>query len=103
MADSAPVEQHGSETASWVDQPTTLLLDLIDAVRDRFTGRIIILVRFLAYGFLAMTVVATLLALFVMAIVRLVSLLPTPMWLEYLGLGLVFGLMGSLLWARRSS
>jgi len=103
MAEPAPSERAGSDSPSWVDQPTAVVLDLIDATRDRVTGRLVIVVRLIAYGLLAVTVATTIVALGVILLVRLVSLIPTPMWLEYLALGALFGLLGSLLWARRTA
>ena len=93
--DTSPTEP------DWTDQVTDLVVDVVDSVRDKTTGPVLKLARGVVFGTVALIV------LFVVGIVglilagRAIALLPIDEWISYLALGVLFTLVGFILWSKR--
>lgn len=85
----------------WTDQVTDLVVDVVDTVRDKATGPIILGARRVVFGTVALLVA---LVLGIVALVfagRALSLLPFAEWISYLALGIIFCSIGFFAWSKR--
>ncbi len=101
-----PRRAEGPSTAEgpdWTQQVTDLIVDTIDKVRSRTTGPILEVTRGLVLALVAMVLVVPVMALAIVFLVRILNwAIPGDVWIVYCGLGIIFVLIGVLLWRLRA-
>jgi hypothetical protein len=92
----------------WSAQAADTIESVVGSVRDKTTGPALTVARAVVYGTFAALVGAAALVMLIVAAVRVIdSYLPDSvfgedhMWATYLLLGLVFVLVGGVMWMRR--
>jgi hypothetical protein len=103
MSTAEPSGPPGGRTEpDWTDQVTDLIVDSVDKVRSRTTGPLLEASR---AGVLALVAVIVLLPVLVIVTVGLTRffhwLLPGGIWVSYTVMGVLFLLVGVLLWRQR--
>ncbi len=87
----------------WGVQATDKFVGLVDKVRDRTTGPLLKVVRAIVYGLIVVVAAVVALLLVLIAFIHLLDgYLPGEVWGVYLILGAVFGLVGLVLWSKRT-
>ncbi|HTO00369.1 MAG TPA: phage holin family protein, partial [Microthrixaceae bacterium] len=86
----------------WTDQVTNLVVDTVDSVRDRTTGRILEYARASVNAVVAVILAIPVMVLFVVFLVRLLTWAVGRAWLSYTIVGTLLVLVGVVLWSRRS-
>ena len=103
----APERQSPPPTLSsepdWTDSVTELVVDLVDATRDRTTGPILKVARIAVYGLVVSFVLLVVAVIGVVVIGRSLSLIPIDIWISYLAIGSLMIALGLLLWSRRQA
>lgn len=94
---STPVDQR----ADWPRQATEQVVKVVDTVRDKTTGPVLTAARATVFGVLASIAVTILLVLVIIGAIRGITELTDRVWLTYLILGVLFTLVGLVLWRRR--
>lgn len=85
-------------------QATTTVVDLVDQVKAKTTGPIMTAGRGAVHGLLAGVLGVVVLVLVLVAGVRFLDeVLPSGVWLSYLVLGVVFTIVGTLVFRKRHS
>jgi hypothetical protein len=94
----------------WAAQAADTIERVVGSVRDKTTGPALTVARGVVYGTFAALVASACLVLLIVAGVRLIdNYLPDAvfgedhMWAAYLILGLLFVIVGGVLWSRRHS
>lgn len=91
-----------TDTRDWSDEATNKVVDLVERVRSSTTGPLLKVARGIVYGIVAAVLGITLVVVALIALVRVLDLLPGGVWLAYLILGVVLTLAGMIAWSRRS-
>ncbi|MEZ5321406.1 MAG: hypothetical protein R2698_04910 [Microthrixaceae bacterium] len=99
-ATDSPERTAGRET-DWTDQVTDLVVDVVDTVRDKTTGPVLLAARALVYGIVAMIAALILLIVLVAVTGRAIALVPVASWICYLALGAILSAIGLLCWTKR--
>lgn len=88
----------------WAAQTADTIESLVQRLRSKSTAPLETVARVLVYGLLLAVLGPVALVLLVIFVVRLVDyLLPVgDVWLPYLILGVLFSLLGLLLWSKRA-
>jgi hypothetical protein len=96
--------------SDWPAQAADTIERVVGTVRDKTTGPAISVARWIVYGTFALLVGLAVLILTAIAAVRLIDVyLPDAWvgedhtWVAHLIVGVVFALVGMLLWSRRSA
>jgi hypothetical protein len=96
------------DTADWPAQAADTIEKVVGSVRDKTTGPAITVARGLVYGTFALVVGAKVAVLLAIALVRFVDVyLPDDafgedhVWAAHAIVGLLFTLVGALMWSRR--
>lgn len=97
---AGPARTGGGGDGDWTDQVTDLIVDTIDKVRSHTTGPILEVSKGMVYAIVAFVLMVPIALLAVIGLVRFVTIW-VPAWAAYLGFGVVFVLIGTLLWSRR--
>lgn len=88
----------------WPAQAADAIVNAVETVRDRTTTPIMKIARGLVFGVFAGTITLTIAVLAIIGIIRLLDeALPSGVWLPYLILGVVFTVVGALLFRRRNA
>ena len=88
----------------WPAQAADAIVNAVETVRDRTTTPIMKIARGLVFGVFAGTIIITIVVLAIIGIVRLLDeALPYGVWLPYLILGVLFTVVGALLFRRRNA
>ena len=83
-------------------QATRLVVKSVAGVRDKTTGPLLAIARFIVYGFALLIISAAAVILTMIALVRLTNqLVPAEIWATYVLLGLIFTITGFFLWSKR--
>jgi len=99
----APEGPSTKEGPDWTQQVTDLIVDSVDKVRSRTTGPILEVARGLVLALVAMVLVVPVVALLFIFLIRLLDwAIPGDVWIVYAGLGIIFVLIGVLLWRLRT-
>jgi hypothetical protein len=102
---SSPQVPRPTATASaepdWTEQVTDLVVDVVDSVRDRTTGTVLQVARYVVFGLVALIVLPVILVLVLLGLGRAIAQIPIPLWVSYLGLGILFTLGGFFCWSKR--
>jgi hypothetical protein len=97
--------QPGRQTAArdddWTVQAADRIEGLVTAIHDKTTVPLTTAARAVVYGILAAFAGGTALVLTAIIAVRLLDLLPGGVWVAHLITGMVFSLIGVLLWRQR--
>jgi hypothetical protein len=111
VSTGSPISSYQDETSpedDWPAQMAESIERIVGSVRDKTTGPALTVARAVVYGTFGSVVAIAALVLFVIAAVRVVdSYLPdsvfgeTHTWAAHLLLGLLFTIVGILLWTRR--
>ena len=104
----APYKDQEVATDDWPAQFADSIENVVGQVRDKTTGPLLTIARGLVYGTFAAVLALTALIVAVIALIRFVdSYLPDAvfgeqhMWATYMVLGLLFTIVGGVLWSRR--
>ncbi len=88
----------------WPAQAADAIVNTVEKVRDRTTTPIMKIARGLVFGVFAGTIIITVVVLAIIGVVRLLDeALPSGVWLPYLLLGVIFTVIGALIFRRRSA
>jgi len=94
----------------WPSQVADQIVGVVGTVRDKTTGPLLGFARAIVYGTFVAIIGTVALVLFLITLVRLVdNYLPNDVfgeshiWATYLIIGLVFSIIGLVLWVRRKS
>ena len=99
---STPVEPGSSQ--DWTDQVTGLIVDNVDKVRNKTTGPILEVSRGSVHAVVAVTLLLPVAVLFLVLTVRVLTYFVfREVWITYTVLGVLFTLVGVVLWSRRHS
>ena len=80
------------------------IVNAVETVRDRTTTPIMKIARGLVFGVFAGTIIVAIAVLAIIGAVRLLDeVLPSGVWLPYLILGVLFAVVGALLFRRRNA
>ncbi len=86
----------------WPAQATDAIVNAVGAVRDRTTGPIMTAARALVFGLFAVVLGLVVLVMVLIALIRLLDeALPSGVWLPYLILGLLFVVVGAVVFHKR--
>lgn len=111
MSDDAPASTTNAGE-DWPVKATQTLVGYVDTVRTATTGKALVasraLVYFLAMGLIAIMLLILLLVLLVRVVMSISeSILPFidngEVWLTYLVLGVVFWIIGGILWKKKGA
>ena len=95
-----PVTPGSSE--DWTDQVTDLIVDSVDKVRSRTTGPILEISRGSVHAIVAVLLLLPVAVLFLVLTIRVLTYFVfREVWITYAVLGMVFTLIGVVLWSRR--
>lgn len=84
----------------WTDQVTELIVDSVDKVRSHTTGPILQFSKGMVYAIVALVVALPIVVLFLIGLVRVFTIF-LPAWATYLLFGIIFVLVGVVLWSKR--
>jgi hypothetical protein len=100
--DHRPPAAPGS-SEDWTDQVTDLIVDSVDKVRRRTTGPILEVARGSVHAVVAILLLAPVGVLFLVLAIRVLTYFVfREVWITYTVLGMVFTLIGVVLWSRRN-
>jgi hypothetical protein len=86
----------------WTDQVTGLIVDTVDKVRSRTTGPILEIAKGSVHAVVALILLAPVAVLFLVLVIRVLTYFVfREVWITYAVLGMLFSLVGVVLWARR--
>ncbi len=86
----------------WTDQVTGLIVDNVDKVRNRTTGPILEVTRGSVHAVVAVTLLLPVVVLLTILAVRVLTYYVfREVWITYTVLGMIFTLVGVVLWSRR--
>jgi hypothetical protein len=86
----------------WTDQVTGLIVDSVDKVRTRTTGPILEVTRGSVHAVVAVTLLLPVAVLFLVLTVRVLTYYVfREVWITYTVLGMLFTLVGVVMWSRR--
>ena len=86
----------------WTDQVTDLIVDSVDKVRARTTGPILEGAKGAVYAIVALVLLIPILVLGMVGLVRLLNwAIPGDVWIVYALLGIIFVIVGVVLWSKR--
>jgi hypothetical protein len=78
-------------------------VNVVETVRDRTTGPLIVVARALVFGVFIGTIGSAVVVLAIIGTIRLLDrILPSSVWLPYLVLGLIFVAVGAIIFRRRN-
>lgn len=100
-ANGPTVDTATPEGPDWTDQVTDLIVDIVDRVHDRTTGPALTIARGIVYGLVILIVGGLVGGMLLVGLVRALEMLPGDIWIAYMGAGVVFVLLGFLLWTRQ--
>jgi hypothetical protein len=88
----------------WPAQAADAIVNAVETVRDRTTTPIMKIARGLVFGVFAGTIIVVIVILAIIGAIRLLDeVLPSGVWLPYLILGVLFTVVGALLFRRRNA
>lgn len=86
----------------WTDQVTDLIVDTVDKVRSRTTGPILDIAKGSVHAVVAFILLVPVAVLFLVLTIRVLTYFVfREVWITYAVLGMLFVLIGVVLWARR--
>lgn len=98
--EAPPAREQGSD---WTQQVTDLIVDTVDKVRAKTTGPILEVARGTVLAIVAFVLVIPVVALGMIFLIRLLDwAIPGDVWIVYSGLGIIFVLVGVVLWKLRT-
>jgi hypothetical protein len=89
-----------TSNGDWTDQVTDLIVDTVDKVRTRTTGPILEVSKGMVYAVVALILALPIVVLFLVGLVRVFTIF-LPAWATYLLFGIIFVLVGVVLWSKR--
>lgn len=88
----------------WPAQAADAIVNAVETVRDRTTTPIMKIARGLVFGVFAGTIIIVIAVLAIIGAIRLLDeALPSGVWLPYFILGVLFTVVGALLFRRRNA
>ncbi len=88
----------------WPAQAADAIVTAVETVRDRTTTPIMKIARGLVFGIFAGTIIITIGVMAIIGVVRLLDeTLPSGVWLPYFILGVIFTVVGTLIFRRRNA
>ena len=88
----------------WTDQVTDLIVDSVDKVRSRTTGPIREVARGSVHALVAILMLAPVAILFITLLIRVLTYFVfRQVWITYAVLGMLFTVIGVVLWSRREA
>jgi hypothetical protein len=88
----------------WTDQVTDLIVDTVDKVRSRTTGPILDIAKGSVHAVVAVILLVPVAVLFLVLAIRVLTYFVfREVWITYAVLGMLFVLIGVVLWARRKA
>lgn len=101
--DGAGLASRVGASPDWTAQTADKIEQLVGMVRANTVDRAVKVARLVVFGLLAGIMAAMAALLLVAALVRLLDVvLPRGVWLPYLIMGILFVVVGSVLWAKKA-
>ena len=97
---AASASRPAAGNGDWTDQVTDLIVDTVDKVRSRTTGPILEVSKGMVYAIVALILALPIVVIFMVGLVRLLTIF-IPAWATYLLFGIIFVLIGVVLWSKR--
>lgn len=91
-----------STQRDWPADAADKIVGVVGDVRAKTTRPAIMVARVIVYGIVLLMVGIAIAVLLLVAVFRISTLLPGAVYWAYLGWGVLFTLIGSLLWAQRT-
>lgn len=89
---------------NWSGQAADTVVDLVDQVRAKSTGPLLTAAKGLVYGIVIAVLAVVALVLLTVALFRIVdAYLVQEVWLAYFVVGVLFWIVGAVLWSQRRS
>lgn len=101
MANDSARNDLANPQRDWAAEATDTVINVVDAVKSKTTDRISLLAKVLVYGILILILGVALLFWVLIALFRVLNLIPGDAWSAYLALGVVFTAGGLLSWKKR--
>jgi hypothetical protein len=103
---TSPAAHHGVGggvlEGDWPVRAADTVERVVDTVRSKTTGPAIVASRAVVYGVVGVVLAIIAITLLVVALIRVLDVyLPRSVWLPYMILGVVLGLVGAVLWRQR--
>ena len=101
---AAPIGSPAPAPASedWASQAADTVVNVVDAVREKTTARVLTVVRAVVYGIIGLFAVIVALVVLTIMLVRVVDIiLPGDVWSAHLLIGVIFTIGGLLVWRKR--
>ncbi len=93
----------GGLDGEWPARAADAIVNVVGAVRDNTTGRLITIARGLVFGLFAVVLGTAIAVMLIIAAIRLLDeALPSGVWLAYLVLGVVVVIGGALVFRKRN-
>jgi hypothetical protein len=90
-------------SGDWPSQAADTIVTVVETVRDRTTGPLIVAARAVVFGVFIGTIGSVAAVLAIIGVIRLLDrILPSSVWLPYLILGIVFVAVGAVVFRRRN-
>jgi hypothetical protein len=90
-------------SGDWPSQAADTIVTVVETVRDRTTGPLIVAARAVVFGVFIGTIGSVAAVLAIIGTIRLLDrILPSSVWLPYLILGIVFVAAGAVVFRRRN-
>ena len=90
-------------SGDWPSQAADTIVNVVETVRDRTTGPLIVVARALVFGVFIGTIGSAVVVLAIIGTIRLLDrILPSSVWLPYLVLGIIFVAVGAVVFRRRN-
>ncbi|UDY34355.1 phage holin family protein [Dermatobacter hominis] len=97
---NAAAPRPATSNGDWTDQVTDLIVDSVDKVRSHTTGPILEISKGMVYAVVALILALPIVVLFLVGLVRVFTIF-LPAWATYLIFGIIFVLVGVVLWSKR--
>lgn len=102
MAQDVGGQSGSAGQGDWPAQAADTVERLVSLARDKAVGPAIMVARAIVFGLLAAIVGLAALVVFCILAVRLLDIIPgVRIWLADMILGIIFGLVGLMLWSKR--
>ncbi len=89
----------------WSERAAQMVVDLADSIREKGISPIYRMIRLVIYGIVAAILLVVIAVLLMLVVVRVLTdyVFFNQVWITYMVLGLIFIVLGFLLWSKRKA
>jgi hypothetical protein len=103
MAEPSSADVPAAGEPDWTDQVADLIVDVVDRVHDKTTGRIVGVAKALVYGTVAVFAGLMVTVLGIILISHLLDRIPGQIWIPDVAIGGLLVLGGLFMWSKRQA